>query len=180
VPVTRLTVAGGDPFDDAAAAREWMGSVCSEPAARAAEVRSAMRLVNRALGALRAEAGDPLVQDVGATRALAIRIGFGDGEELADGRWVEARELPPPHRGRLEDVGPQSRVAAVLAGRDEVHPAETLLHRARLDAELGREAEARHGLQAARAALEEAPAGTDRIAAQIAELDRRLADKNSR
>jgi hypothetical protein len=175
VPVTRLTVTAGVAFEGRAAATAWLESATGDAAGRAAEVRAAMKLVNRALAALRAGAGDPLVQDVGATRALAIRIGFGEGEQLAEGEWSEARELPPPRRGRLEDVGPQSRVAAVLAGRDQVHPAETLLLRARLDAELGREAEARYGLGAARAALADHPPGEgDRIAAQIAELERRL------
>jgi hypothetical protein len=60
-------------------------------------------------------------------------------------------------------------VAAVLAGRDEVHPAETLIQRARLDAQHGREAEARYGLRAARAALEEEPA--PRRAQLLKELD---------
>ena len=175
MPVTRVTVAGGEAFQGPAAAVAWLESVTGDAARRAAEVRSATKLLNRALAALRAGAGDPLVQEVGATRALAIRIGFGEGEQLADGRWSEARELPPPRRGRHEDVSPQSRVAAVLAGREEVHPAETLLLRARLDAELGREAEARYGLEAARAALaDHPPAGGGRIAAQIAELAERL------
>ena len=41
----------------------------------AEEVRIATRIVNRALSALRAGARDPLVQDIGATRALAVRLG---------------------------------------------------------------------------------------------------------
>ena len=97
------------------------------------------------------------MQEIGASRALAIRLGHGSGDELAEGRWTEASELPRPRRGRLDDVEPQSRVAAVLAGRDEVHPAETLMLRARLDAQQGRSAEALYGLRAATAALEERP-----------------------
>ena len=123
----------------------------------AEEIRVATRIVNRALNALRAEAGDPLIQEIGATKALAIRLGHGTGDQLAEGRWTEASQLPPPRPGRLDDVDPQSRVAAVLAGRDQVHPAETLILRARLDAQQGRLAEARYGLHAARAALEEQP-----------------------
>ncbi len=88
---------------------------------------------------MRAEARDPLIQDVGATRALKVRIGYGEGEALAEGRFSEARDVPPPRRGRLDDIDPLSRVAAVLAGRDEVHPAETLLERARLDPSQGRD-----------------------------------------
>jgi hypothetical protein len=158
VPVTRATVSGARELKGAAEASAWLASVVKDAELRTAEVRSATRVINRALHALRAGAGDPLVQEVGATRALAIRVGYGTGEELADGRWSEAQELPPPRRRRLDDVEPQTRVAAVLAGRDEVHPAETLLVRARLDAEQGREAEALYGVRAATAALDERPA----------------------
>lgn len=160
VPVSRATVTGAEPFADATAAGGWLEEVAGDPRRRSDQVRSAVLLVNRALAALRAEARDPLVQDVGATRAVAIRVGYGDGEELAEGRWTEARELPPPRRGRLDDIDPQTRVAAVLSGRDRVHPAETLLERARLDAQQGRRVEARLGLRAAREALDE-DAGPD-------------------
>lgn len=157
--MTRLTVTGAQPLGDRRAAERWLERTVADAEARAAAVRSAVALVNRALAALRAEARDPLVQEVGATRALAVRIGFGEGEALAEGRWSEARVIPPPRRGRLDDVEPLSRVAAVLAGRDEVHPAETLLERARLDIDQGRPTEARLGLAAARTALEKLPAG---------------------
>jgi hypothetical protein len=157
VPVTRVTVTGAEELTDGEQASAWLESVAGDPRRRAAEVRSATLVVNRALHALRAGSADPLVADVAATRALAIRIGYGSGEDLAEGRWTEARELPPPRRGRYEEVDPQSRVAAVLAGRDRVHPAETMLLRARLDAEQGREDEARLGLAAAEAALAKDP-----------------------
>jgi hypothetical protein len=174
VPVTRVTVTGVE-FADPAEGSAWVKRMTGDREAVAEEVRVATRIVNRALHALRAEARDPLVQEIGATKALAIRVGHGTGQELAEGRWTDARELPPPRRGRLDDVDPQSRVAAVLAGRDEVHPAETLLLRARLDAQQGREAEARHGLRAARAALEEEPPQrAKRIREQLDALEERL------
>jgi hypothetical protein len=66
-------------------------------------------------------------------------------------------------------------VAAVLAGRDRVHPAETMLLRARLDAEHGRETEARIGLAAAEAALKEDPGPRDEeLRKQLAALRERL------
>ncbi|MGZ5315704.1 MAG: hypothetical protein ACXWZW_04365 [Solirubrobacterales bacterium] len=165
----------GEEAAGAAGAASWLERISGNREARAAEVRAAILLLNRALGAFRAGAADPLVQDVAATRALAIRIGYASGEELTEGRWSEARELPAPRRGRLDDVGATSRVAAVLAGRDEVHPAETLLLRARLDLEMGREPEARYGLRAARGALEaEPPDDGGRIAEALAELEGRL------
>ena len=156
IPVTRLTVTG-QRLDDAAQGDAWLKEMMGSGGAGAEEVRAATRIANRALTALRAAARDPLVQEIGATKALAVRLGHGTGDELADGRWTEARELARPRRGRLDDVDPQSRVAAVLAGRDEVHPAETLILRARLDAEQGRDAEAHYGMHAASQALEERP-----------------------
>ena len=157
MPVTRLTVVGEEPLADKRAASRWLESRSGDPAARAGLIREATRVVNLGLSAMRAEARDPLIQDIGATRALRVRVGYGEGEALADGRWSDARDVPPPRRGRLDDIDPLSRVAAVLAGRDEVHPAETLLERARLDLSQGRRREAELGLEAARAALAERP-----------------------
>jgi hypothetical protein len=174
VPVTRVTVTGGS-FDDAESGSAWLKETLRDRERGTKELRDATRIVNRALSALRAEARDPLIQEIGATKALAIRLGHGTGEELAEGRWTEASQVPQPHRGRLHDVEPQSRVAAVLAGRDEVHPAETLMQRARLDAQQGREAEARHGLRAARAALEEEPGPRrDQLMKELAAIEERL------
>lgn len=153
VPMTRVTVVGPERYGEKDQAMRWLKGAAADPARRAVEVRQATRLLNKALNALRAGARDPLVQDVGASRALAIRLGFGLGHEVAEGRWQEARELAAPRRGRLEGIDPQMVVAAVLAGRRRVHPGETLLERARLDIEQGRTLEARFGLQAAREAL---------------------------
>ena len=147
----------GESLADAEQAAAWLKGTMADGERARGEVRATTRIVNRALSALRAGAEDPLVQEIGASRALAVRIGHGTGDELAEGRWTEAAELPRPRRHRLDDVEPQSRVAAVLAERDEVHPAETLTLRARLDAEQGRNAEARYGIRAALAALEEQP-----------------------
>jgi hypothetical protein len=175
VPVSRVTVTGTEELDGQERASAWLEAVAGDAARRAAAVRSATLVINRALHALRAGAADPLVADVAATRALAIRIGYGSGEELAEGRWTEARELPPPKRRRYEEMDPQSRVAGVLAGRDRVHPAETMLLRARLDAELGREEEARHGLAAAEEALDrEAGPREEQIRKALAALRERL------
>ena len=174
VPVTRVTVTG-ERVADAAEGDAWLDQVMRSSDRAPAEVREATRVVNRALSALRAGAGDPLVQEIGASRALAIRIGHGTGDELAEGRWTAARELPRRRPRRLDDVDPQSRVAAVLAGRDEVHPAETLMLRARLDAEQGRDAEARYGLRAARTALEEQPTKREaKLSKQLDALEAKL------
>jgi hypothetical protein len=174
VPVTRVTVTGVS-LDDAKSGSAWLKQALGDRDRGTQELRDAVRIINRALGAVRAEARDPLVQDVGVTKALAVRLGHGTGDELAEGRWSEASQLPQDRGGRLDSVDPQSRVAAVLAGRDEVHPAETLIQRARLDVQQGRAAEARYGLQAARAALREEPGPRrDKLLEELAAIEERL------
>jgi hypothetical protein len=178
--VTRVTVTG-ERLQDTAQGSAWLKRMMGSGGEGAEQVRVATRIVNRALGALRAGARDPLVQDIGASRALAVRLGHGTGDELADGRWTEARELARPRRGRLDDVDPQTRVAAVLAGRDQVHPAETLMLRARLDVQQGRRAEARYGLRAARAALQEEPAARQKeLMKELAAIEEKLGDTSER
>ena len=91
--MTRVTVTGErleDPAEGAAWLKRMMGGEGAD------EVRVATRIVNRALDALRAAARDPLVQDIGASKALAVRLGYGTGDELADGSWTEAKELSAP------------------------------------------------------------------------------------
>ncbi len=175
IPMTRVTVAFPERFSGKREAEGWLEETAGDAEGRSTAVRSATLLLNRALNALRAGARDPLVQDVGATRALAIRIGFGDGDEIAEGRWREARELARPRPGRLDDVDPQERVAAVLSGRESVHPAETLLERARLDIQQGRLEEARFGLRAAREALAALPDDQPaKLGERITEAERSL------
>jgi hypothetical protein len=172
--VTIATVTGSS-LESASEGSAWLARTLRDRERVTDEIRGATRIVNRALGALRAAAEDPLVNEIGASRALSIRVGHGSGDELAEGRWTEAREVPQPRRARLDDVEPQSRIAAVLAGRDQVHPAETLALRARLDAEQGRDAEARHGLRAARAALEEHPSEREaQVRKQLEAAEKRL------
>ena len=86
-------------------------------------------------------------------RALVARIGLGDGESVADGRFAEAWELPPPgaRRTRRSMEAPEERFAALLGGHASPLAAEELVLRARADVDAGRMREA--ALQA-RVALE--------------------------
>ena len=116
VPVTRVTVASAERFEGEPAAGSWLESTAEDPERRVAEAKSAVALVNRALAAVREAAEDPLVHDVGASQALAVRIGYGTGDEVADGRWTDARQLPPPPTPRRASLDPQQHVAEVLGG----------------------------------------------------------------
>ena len=117
--MTRVTVAESEPFEDKRAAQRWLEQTADEPERRVAAARRAVELINRALEALRDATEDPLIHDVGASQALAIRIGWGRGEQLANGAWTEARQLPPPPTPRRASLDPQEQVARALAGRRE-------------------------------------------------------------
>jgi hypothetical protein len=172
VPLTTLTSIRPDPLGDEAEAQAWLTRLRGDPEAIATELSEALVLVNSAVHAQRAAAIDPELADVGAEHALAVRVGFGTGDQLADGRYAQAIEVPrSARRRRAEALRPQERVAAVLGGRETIAACELLLLRARadLDARRGREAalQLRVGLEALLAEREalSAPGGDDDLAA---------------
>ena len=153
VPLTTLTAIHPEPLGELEAANRWLSELRGDEEATEELVEEALRLINRAVHAHRTAALDPHVPDISAPHALAVRIGFGDGEGLADGRWEEAIELPGAgRRGRLEALAPQERVAAILSGRESVDAATTALLRARVDLDGERDRDAalqlRVGLEA--------------------------------
>jgi hypothetical protein len=177
LPLTRATVIRPDDLGGPAEATRWLERISRDAEASEAQVGEAVVLLNRALHAHRAAAQDPYVHDVSAPGAVAIRIGYGTGDEVADGRWSEARELPLDERRtrRTEALQPQEGVAAVLGGREAVPAGETLVLRARLDLDQGRAREAalqlRVGLEAL---LRELGTGADaRQAGDLESLERR-------
>ena len=136
VPTARATVISATPL---ASPSTWLAELD-----RDAEVASALSVLNRALRAHRAAAADPYVAEVSAERTLVVRIGYGSGEEVAHGRYGEALELPrlAGRRVKRSMEAPEERFAALLGGREEIHPAEELVLRARADLNAGRPAEA--------------------------------------
>jgi hypothetical protein len=139
VPISRATIVRAAPFPSRAEAEGWLAGLDLE-----AERDTAIAVLNRALRAQRAAAADPYVAEVSVERALVVRIGYGSGEEVADGRYGEAVELPRFVRQRVKRSmeAPEERFAALLGGREEIHPAEELVLRARADLNAGRPAEA--------------------------------------
>lgn len=155
-PLTIATLVTAAPLPGDDAAQAWL-----EEADVAAEVHRAVDVVNRVLHAERLVRADPYVREVRAGQAVALRIGIGRGEEVADGHWTDARALPPTALAppsRESALRPQERFAALLAGRDVALAAEELTLRARLDLDRGRTREAalqlRVALEAALAELQ--------------------------
>lgn len=144
LPLSRLTVVVSEPLGDAGAAADWLQQLGGDPDAAEALVDRAVRVANRALNAHATAVQDPYLSELSAARAVTIRVGYGGGERVAEGRWDEIRELErrEPRQRRAESLQPQERVAAVLSEHETVPPAETLLLRARLDLDQGRLREA--------------------------------------
>jgi hypothetical protein len=165
VPVARATaIRAFDPFDAAA----WLATATAEEASIDAVVEAGIALVNDALHAQAVASADPYPAAVASERAVAVRLGYGSGEQIAEGTFSAAREVDVRapggslRRRRQEDMRPQERVAALLRGRERTDVCETLLLRARADLDAGRRREAalqlRVGLEAL---LVELPAALD-------------------
>jgi hypothetical protein len=140
VEVTRATVIDATPIYDRDAAEAWLAGASGE---RAEEiVAGALTVLNRAVAGHRVAAADPLLPDADPERALVTRVGYGAGEQVAEGEWEQARELPPAGGRRARALVPQQRLAALLGGRDVALACEELALRARADLGAGRQREA--------------------------------------
>lgn len=186
VPVTRLTVIQPDALAGPDAAEEWLGDLKGSQEQADELVAQGHTIVNRALHAHRLATQDPYGGGVPASMALVTRVGYGTGDEVADGRFTDAIEVSPAPgpRGRTEALRPQERLAASLGRRESTDACETLLLRARadLDGERVREAalQLRVGLEALLAEVQPsaAPAasggaaqiGADQATRQIEDL----------
>jgi hypothetical protein len=159
LPLARVTIVRAfEPLADEAAAESWLEAVGEDEETVDRLLKEGIDDLNRALHAQAIAGADSHPQAVTPARAVAVRIGFGSGEQLADGLFTEARRVDPGlrpgsrRRQRDEEMRPQQRVAAVLGGRERLDVCETLLLRARadLDADRNREAalQLRVGLEA--------------------------------
>ena len=170
VETTRATIVDvGDPLPDAERAAAWLNRA-GEP-----DLADGLAVLNRALHAHRLATADPRFHGIRRSDALVARIGYGAGEQVADGKWTDARELldPGPRRRRSRIPAAQARLAALLTGRERALACEELALRARLDLDEGREREASLQVRIAfDAALAELPAdpAAPALAERIEEL----------
>jgi hypothetical protein len=144
LPLARATaIRAFEPYDSPEEAAAWLARATVNEAEIDAAVAAGSALLNDALHAQAVAAADPHVTTLGPERAVIVRLGFGSGEEIADGAFSEAREVDvaaagSPRRRRQEELRPQERVAAVLRGRESFAACEPLLLRARADLDAGR------------------------------------------
>ncbi|HWH20823.1 MAG TPA: hypothetical protein VN671_09840 [Solirubrobacterales bacterium] len=149
LPLARATaIRAFEPFEGGEEAAAWLASATADEAAVDAVVDLGVALVNDALHAHAIATADPQSHLVAPERAVAVRIGWGSGEETAAGAFSAAREVDVATAGtsrrrrRTEDMRPQERVAALLRGREQAAVCEVLLLRARADLDAGRRREA--------------------------------------
>lgn len=159
LPLSRATaIRAFAPFASPEEAERWLDEASEAEDTADVLVDEGIALLNRALHAHTVAAADPQGAELTPERAVTVRIGYGSGEQTADGLYTAAREVDvwssgaSRRRRREEDLRPQERVAAVLGGRERIDVCETLLLRARADLDAGREREAalqlRVGLEA--------------------------------
>jgi hypothetical protein len=140
-PVTtgRATIVfSAEPLPDRATAQAWLRGAGED------DLETGLLALNRMLSAFRRVAADPYAVAVGRDQLIAARIGYGAGEQVADGRWEQARELAAPDRSRRRArvLTPQARLAAALGARQTTLVCEELVLRARLDLDQDRPREA--------------------------------------
>jgi len=158
VATSRATLVDTTPLEGVEAAVRWLAD------AQLADVAAdGVARLNRVLHAHRVAATDAYAHEVALHQALVVRVGYGTGERVADGRWESARELARERTtgarpGSTAALRPQERLVALLAGRDAALACEELALRARADLDAARVREAalqlRAALEAAIAELE--------------------------
>jgi hypothetical protein len=139
VTTGRATIVfSAEPLPDRATAQAWLRGAGED------ELTIGLLALNRMLSAFRRVAADPYAVTIGRHQLIAARIGYGAGEQVADGRWEQARELPRPDRSRRRArvLAPQARLAAALGARQATLVCEELALRARLDLDQNRPREA--------------------------------------
>jgi hypothetical protein len=170
VPTARVSIVRAEAFESDEAAAAWLSGLRGEKGELEAETARGAATLNRFLRAHRVAAADPWGRDVSPEHALVVRVGYGDGDQVAEGRYAEAYELPRKPRGsrKREDLAPAERLAAIVGGREEQLACEELVLRARADLDAGRPREAalqaRIALEAVLAELEGEAMDADRAA----------------
>lgn len=168
LPLARATaIRAFEPYDGPEEAGVWLATATVNETAVDKALDAGIALLNDALHAQAVASADPHLATISPERAVAVRLGYGSGDQIADGAFSEAREVDvaaagSPRRRRQEELRPQERVAAILRGREAFAACEPLLLRARADLDAGRLREAALQLRIAiEAMLAELPTALD-------------------
>jgi hypothetical protein len=166
VLTTRATVIDVAAPLDLAAAEAWLEAAGED------ELEAGLEVLNRAMHAFRVVTADASVMPVTRPRALAARVGYGAGEEVADGLWTAATELlwSEARVKRAVALQPVAHLAAVLTGHQQVLVCQSLILRARDDWDSSRAREAALQVMIALDAAIAELAGVAELQARVDEL----------
>lgn len=106
MPLTRATIIDPVAVDSKHHAQAWLKDL--DPDHQSAQAAAAL---NRVLYAHRIATADPYMHEISPGQATVIRVGFGAGEQVADGHFDTARELPvgqPRWRRQASALRPKS------------------------------------------------------------------------
>ncbi len=169
LPLSTVTVVRASfPFGSDAEASDWLASTATDEATSEL-LEEALSTLERALAAEAAATGRPYVRTFGVDDVIGARFGYGDGDRVSDGEYLEALEIDArggtagPRRDRLTRTHPLARIAAILGDRESPAACEFLIPRIRSDLDGGRVMSAALVIEAA-------------IRATIVELDTVLDD----
>jgi len=131
------------PFWNDNEASEWL--VPAVEGERVDELMAEMlSTLDRALAAEAAATGRPYIRAIGIDDVIAARIGFGDGDRVSDGLYLEAFEIDArggtasPRRERMNRTRPLARIAAIIGEKEQAAACEFMIPRIRSDLEGGR------------------------------------------
>jgi hypothetical protein len=131
------------PFQSESEASDWVASAAAEgPIADLLD--DALATLERALAAEAAATGRPYVEAIGPDDVIGAKVGYGDGDRVSEGLYLEALEIDArggtagERRERMERNRPVARIAAILGDRETAAACEFLIPRVRSDLDCGR------------------------------------------
>ena len=180
--VTVTLVRAHEPLGSESEAAAWVARLDEDDFTQAL-LDEALDSLDRALAAEAAATSRPFAESPALEQIVGARIGYGDGDRLADGRFIDAFDIDArggtasPRRERRGRTRPVARIAAILGGKDEAMACEFLVPRVRADFDAGRIYTAALAIEtAARATVVEMDAALDvpDHEADLDELERML------
>lgn len=148
VAIAVVTVIRADePFGTETSAADWLGKV-DDSDFTGELIDDSISSLDRVLAADAAASGIPFGTPTRIESLVRARAGYGEGEQVASGRFLEALDIDARggsgsrKRQRLARTAPIERTAAILGGRDRPLACELLVPRIRLDLDTGADAAA--------------------------------------
>lgn len=133
-----------NPLATQAEADHWLNQL--DDSDRTGELLDdAIETLDRARAADASASGTPFGTPTSIRGVLAARIGYGDGDQVASGRFLDAVDVDARggtgsgRRERNARTGSSARTAAILGGREQPSACEALVPRLRLDLSTGNE-----------------------------------------